>query len=265
MLDFCELNPSPAARVALAAVRRWGASRRPRARRHPGAPGRGRSHCVPCGNAPQDRGPGAFDRASRHALCDGPSAVRPGSPRLWSGARDRALSADRWGCAGHPRPADDGLAGRVEELTGAPHRVGIETIDAIALSTPLESRRGDLRLSTATTLRGSTRHAQNPASPSPARPNTNPASTDRRHHARITIMTGLNLETFLNVLRADLWVWTSMAVVVFGVALLAWTSWGARLRLAEMPRALGRAPPGSRPLRQHGPRRSGASFSPGTV
>ena len=41
-------------------------------------------------------------------------------------------------------------------------------------------------------------------------------------------MTGLNLETFLHVLRADLGAWASLGLLVVVLALVTWTSWGSR-------------------------------------
>jgi hypothetical protein len=46
-------------------------------------------------------------------------------------------------------------------------------------------------------------------------------------------MTGLNLETFLQLLRADLGAWLSFAVIVILLALMAWTSWGSRRALRK--------------------------------
>lgn len=41
-------------------------------------------------------------------------------------------------------------------------------------------------------------------------------------------MTGLNLETFLHLLRADLGAWASLGLVGVVLALMTWTSWGSR-------------------------------------
>src|SRR3954447_5021616 len=41
-------------------------------------------------------------------------------------------------------------------------------------------------------------------------------------------MTGMNLETFLHLLRADLGAWASLGAIVLVLALMAWTSWGSR-------------------------------------
>jgi len=46
-------------------------------------------------------------------------------------------------------------------------------------------------------------------------------------------VTGLNLEPFLRLLRADLGVWISLAAIVFVLGLMAWTSWGSRRALRK--------------------------------
>src|SRR4051812_9478011 len=46
-------------------------------------------------------------------------------------------------------------------------------------------------------------------------------------------MTGLNLESFLHLLRADLGAWAILAVVVCVLALMTWTSWGSRRALRK--------------------------------
>jgi hypothetical protein len=46
-------------------------------------------------------------------------------------------------------------------------------------------------------------------------------------------MTGLNLEAFLHLLRADLGAWMSLAVVVLVLALMTWTSWGSQRALRK--------------------------------
>ena len=46
-------------------------------------------------------------------------------------------------------------------------------------------------------------------------------------------MTGLNLETFLHLLRADLGAWASLGVIALLLALMAWTSWGSRRALRK--------------------------------
>jgi hypothetical protein len=46
-------------------------------------------------------------------------------------------------------------------------------------------------------------------------------------------MTGLDLESFLQLLRADLGAWASLALVVIVLALMTWTSWGSRRALRK--------------------------------
>src|SRR5207253_2066929 len=46
-------------------------------------------------------------------------------------------------------------------------------------------------------------------------------------------MTGLNLETFLHLLRADLGAWATLGAVALLLALMAWTSWGSRRALRK--------------------------------
>lgn len=46
-------------------------------------------------------------------------------------------------------------------------------------------------------------------------------------------MTGLNLETYLHLLRADLGAWASLGMIVLLLALLCWTSWGSRRALRK--------------------------------
>ena len=46
-------------------------------------------------------------------------------------------------------------------------------------------------------------------------------------------MTGLDLETFLQLLRADLGAWASLGLVVVVLALMTWTSWGSRRALRK--------------------------------
>src|SRR5689334_23976307 len=46
-------------------------------------------------------------------------------------------------------------------------------------------------------------------------------------------MTGLNRETFLHLLRADLGAWTVLALVVSVLALMTWTSCGSRRALRK--------------------------------
>ena len=46
-------------------------------------------------------------------------------------------------------------------------------------------------------------------------------------------MTGLNLEPFLRLLRADVGVWLSLGAIALVVALMAWTTWGSRRALRK--------------------------------
>ena len=148
-LDHCERNPSPAARVALAAVRRWG---RPagdleravamahrveteRLRRNVGtlAPRRG-----PLGAAGHPRhalrpgtGPGIDPAVDR----DRAGSSRP-PPVAWGPALAAAITPLSTGLiiATLALVAYDGVLTRVEKLAGALDRLGAETIEAIAMS-----------------------------------------------------------------------------------------------------------------------------------
>lgn len=140
-LDYCELNPSPASRVALAAVKRWG---RPvvdleravnlahrveaaRLRRNVGTLRRVAALTPLLGLL------GTLVAVSR-AL----GSLGPG------GAWGPALAAALWplttgvAIATLALVAYDGLAGRVEQLVGALDHAGAETIDAIAMALPAE-------------------------------------------------------------------------------------------------------------------------------
>lgn len=46
-------------------------------------------------------------------------------------------------------------------------------------------------------------------------------------------MTGLNLESYLHLLRADVGAWVSLGVIVLLLALMTWTSWGSRRALRK--------------------------------
>jgi biopolymer transport protein ExbB len=145
-LDYCELNPSPASRVALAAVRRWGRpvsdleravtlTRRvetERLRRNVGTLRRIAAlspligllgTLVASGRALAALGPADGNSAWGPALA---GALGP----LTTGVAIAILAL----------VAYDGLAGRVETLEGALDRVGAETIDAIALARPFDLR-----------------------------------------------------------------------------------------------------------------------------
>ena len=134
-LDFCELNPSPAARVVLAAVRRWGrpASDMERAvalargievdhlRRH--VPTLRRIAAL----APLIGLMGTLLAAQRGLSADGAA---------WAPAAARSLVALTSGVALAILclVAYDGLSGRVEALASALDRLGAEAVDAIAMA-----------------------------------------------------------------------------------------------------------------------------------
>ena len=134
-LDFCELNPSPAARVVLAAVRRWG---RPtadlergvalargvevdRLRRHVGTLRRIAAMAPLIGLL------GTLLAAHRGLLAE---------DAAWAPAVARSLSTLTAGVALAilSLVAYDGLSGRVEGLAAALDRLGAEAVDAIAMS-----------------------------------------------------------------------------------------------------------------------------------
>ena len=134
-LDFCELNPSPAARVVLAAVRRWG---RPtadlergvalakgvevdRLRRHVGTLRRIAAMAPLIGLL------GTLMAANRGLSTEGAA---------WAPAVARSLSTLTAGVALAilSLVAYDGLSGRVEGLAAALDRLGAEAVDAIAMA-----------------------------------------------------------------------------------------------------------------------------------
>ena len=134
--DLCELNPSPAARVALAAIRRWG---RPAAdlersvalarqveadglRRHVGTLRRVATLSPLIGLL------GTLTAAGRALATLGPAPAP-----AWGPAIAQALAPLTAGVALAilALVAFDGLAGRVEALTNDLDRLGAETVDAI--------------------------------------------------------------------------------------------------------------------------------------
>jgi biopolymer transport protein ExbB len=138
--DLCEMNPCPASRVALAAIRRWG---RPaadleravalarqleadRLRRHVGTLRRLAALAPLLGLL------GTLLAAGRALTALGGSA--PGS--AWAPAVAAALGPLTAGVALAilALVAYDGLAGRVEALTHDLDRLGAETVDAIAMT-----------------------------------------------------------------------------------------------------------------------------------
>lgn len=141
-LDYCELNPSPAARVALAAVRRWGRSTTDLERGVSLARqvevDRLRSHLGTlrrvAGMAPLVGLLGTLTTAGRIL-----AAVQPGM--AWGPALAGALAPLTAGVAIAILAllAFDGLTIRAESLAADLDRIGAETIDAIALATPLQA------------------------------------------------------------------------------------------------------------------------------
>lgn len=153
--DFCELNPSPAARVAQAAVRRWG--------RPPSELERSVAMVRQV----------EFDRLRRHVgTLRRISALAPLIGLLGTlFASERALRILAPGAAWGPAVAAalgpltvgvalailalvayDGLMGRVEKLTNDLDRLGAETIDVIVVAA-IESRLADTRSHTASSSR----------------------------------------------------------------------------------------------------------------
>lgn len=145
-LDFCELNPSPAARVALAAVRRWG---RPVADLERAV---AIAHRVEADRL--RRNVGTLRRVAALAPLVGLLGT------LFAAGRALSAAANAWGpalaAALTPLTAGvaiailsliayDGLVGRIEALAGALDRLGAEAVDAIAMARPLEGRPSDPR------------------------------------------------------------------------------------------------------------------------
>jgi biopolymer transport protein ExbB len=150
-LDFCELNPSPASRVALAAVRRWG------------RPVVDLERAVAMAQRVEAdllrRNVATLRRIAALAPLLGLLGSLFAAGRVLSGT-DVAPSGPAWGpaLATALTPltvgvalailslvAYDGLTGRVEKLAGALDRLGAETVDAIAMTTPAEARISDHR------------------------------------------------------------------------------------------------------------------------
>ena len=138
-LDLCELNPSPAARVALAAVRRWG---RPVAdiERAVALASRVETDLL-------RRNVGTLRRIAAMSpllgllgslIAVGRAVSVPGA--AWGPALGNSLIPLTSGVALAilALVAYDGLVGRVEKLANAIDRLGAETVDAIAMSSPIE-------------------------------------------------------------------------------------------------------------------------------
>lgn len=145
-LDFCELNPSPAARVALAAVRRWGRPA-PDLERAVALVVRAESDHLRrnvgtlrriAGLSPLLGLLGTLVSASRALSALGATATAP----AWGPALATALAPSIVGVALAilALVAYDGLVGKVDALAGALDRLGAETVDAIAMSSAAEVR-----------------------------------------------------------------------------------------------------------------------------
>jgi biopolymer transport protein ExbB len=162
-LDHCERNPSPAARVALAAVRRWG--------RPPADLERAVAMAHQVESEQLRRNVGTLRRiavlapllgllgtlfALGRALEGVPTVAPPGLSLTASApvATNMGGSSIAWGpliaAALTPLSAGlivatlalvayDGLLTRIEKLAGSLDRLGAETIDAIALTAPISS------------------------------------------------------------------------------------------------------------------------------
>jgi biopolymer transport protein ExbB len=150
-LDYCERNPSPAARVALAAVRRWGrpAGDLERAvamahrveaeglRRNVGTLRRAAALSALLGVLGTlfalGRALESIPPASANGL-----AVEKAAPIAWGPALAAAITPLSTGLivATLALVAYDGVLSRVEKLAGALDRLGAETIEAIAMSAP---------------------------------------------------------------------------------------------------------------------------------
>ncbi len=153
-LDYCEMNPSPAARVALAAVRRWG---RPPADLERAV---AMAHRVEAERL--RRNVGTFRRiavlapllgslgtllATGRVLAAIPAAGTAADPAAisataaWGPALAAAIGPLTLGVAIATLAvvAYDTLSIRIEGLSGSLDRLGAETIDAIAMATPVPS------------------------------------------------------------------------------------------------------------------------------
>ena len=142
-LDFCELNPSPAARAALAVVRRWD---RPVTDQE-----RALAMTVRVEGDRLRRNIGTLRRIAALAPLLGLLGTLMATSRAlaaagteWAPALGSALGPLTAGVALAivALVAYDGLAARVDALVGNLERLGAETIDAIAMNAPVESRPG---------------------------------------------------------------------------------------------------------------------------
>jgi biopolymer transport protein ExbB len=150
-LDYCEMNPSPAARIALAAVRRWG------------RPAVDLERAVALAHKVESellrRNVGTLRRIAALAPLLGLLATLAGIGRVLAMLPDSALARAEAGAAVVAFPwgpalaaalypltsgvalatlalvAYDALFSRIEQLSGTLDRLGAETIDAIAMTT----------------------------------------------------------------------------------------------------------------------------------
>lgn len=141
-LDYCELNPSPAARVALAAVRRWGRPI-PDLERAVGLALRSETDQLKRNTATLRRvaalAPligllGSLTTAARALASLTPQA----RGATWNLAIAHALTPCIAGVALGTLALVfyDGLMGKIEKLTTSLDRLGAETVDAIAMLSP---------------------------------------------------------------------------------------------------------------------------------
>jgi len=141
-LDFCELNPSPASRMALGVVRRWD---RPVADQE-----RALSMVLKIEAERLRRNVGTLRRIAAMAPLLGLLGTLMSIGRVLTQQQGANL-APALGVSLHTLTAGvalailalvayDGLTARVEWLLGRLEQVGMETIDAIAMNTPTEAR-----------------------------------------------------------------------------------------------------------------------------
>lgn len=137
-LDFCELNPSPASRIVLAAVRRWG---RPAADLERGVAMARRVEVEAL-----RKNVGTLRRIAALAPLIGLLGTLLAAHRglsiegaAWAPAVARSLATLTAGVALAilSLVAYDGLSGRVASLTGALDRLAAEAVDAIATAKPV--------------------------------------------------------------------------------------------------------------------------------
>ncbi|MDX2038893.1 MAG: biopolymer transporter [Isosphaeraceae bacterium] len=138
-LDLCELNPSPAAKIALAAIKRWG---RPVADLE-----RAVSLAIRTQTDRLDRRVGTIQRlAVLSCLLGVLGALITASERL---SRPEASATEALAAAIQPLIAAvvlsillivafDGLRARIESISEALDRLGAETVDAVAMSQSTE-------------------------------------------------------------------------------------------------------------------------------